>query len=230
MRRIHRLPRGRLCGIFEVDFPAESGDGFIFHVKAMGAWWRYGLRQRDPESAAASYVIDKVSSMAADCSVLAAVSLERKVNACLGRGASVKGLGTRISWARTHIDVDPEAQHEAHIRMRLRARTKAELEDRRLRIAQAAELRDLLREDSTLALAHLLLVAPEKVENLTKGGIIKAVGELIASHAPGATWVKTAQMLEKSFGEMPDDAKQAIVDRIYMEVNSLTIVVFSKEK
>jgi hypothetical protein len=210
------LPRGWLCGTFKVDFSAESVDGFAFHVNATGAWWRYGLRQRHPESAAESYVIDKVSSMASNCSVLAAVALERKVNAYLGRGASVAGLGTRVRWARAHIDVDPETQHEAHTRMRLRARAKAELEDRRLRIAQAVELRDLLREDSTLALAHLLLVAPEKIENLASGGIIKTVGEQIAAYAPGATWVKTAQMLEKSFGEMPDDAKQAIVDRIYM--------------
>jgi hypothetical protein len=210
------LPRGWLYGTFEVDFPAETGDGFTFHVEATVAWRRYGLRQHDPESAAASYVIDKVSSMAGNCSALAAVALERKVNACLGRGANVTGLGTRVRWARAHIYLDPETEYEAHTRMRLRARAKVELEDRRIRIAQAAELRDLLREDSTLALAYLLLVAPEKIENLTSGRIIKAVGEQIASYAPGATWVKTAQMLEKSFGEMPDDAKQAIVDRIYM--------------
>jgi hypothetical protein len=210
------LPRRWLCGTFEVDFPAESGDGFYFHVKATGAWWRYNLLQCNPESAAASYVIDKVTGMASDCSVLAAGALERKVNAFLGRAASVAGLGTRVRWARAQIDVDPEDQHEAHTRMRSRARAKAELEDRQLRIAQAVELRDLLVRDPTLALAHLLLVAPEKIESLVSGGIIKTVGEQIAAYAPGATWVKTAQMLEKSFGEMPDDAKQAIVDRIYM--------------
>lgn len=210
------MPRGRLCGTFDEDFPAESGDGFSFHVNVTGAWWRYDLRQRNPEAAAASYVIDKIRSMAANCSVLTAVALERKVNACLGRGASVMGLGTRVRWARAHIDVDPETQHEAYTRMRFRARAKAELEDRRLRIAQAVELRDLLRKDPTLALAHLLLAAPEKIESLASGGIIKTIGEQVAAYAPGATWVKTAQMLEKSFGEMPDDAKQAIVDRIYM--------------
>jgi hypothetical protein len=197
-----------------VNFPATSEDGFSFHVNVTGAWWRHDLRQRNPESAAESYVMDKVSSMAANCSVLEAVALERKVNACLGRGRGVAGLGARVRWARAHIDVDPETQHEAHTRMRLHAREKAELDNRRLHIAQAEELRDLLREDLTLALAHLLLVAPEKIESLASGGIIQTVGEQIAAYAPGATWVKTAQMLEKSFGEMPDDAKQAIVDRI----------------
>jgi hypothetical protein len=197
-----------------VNFPAASEDGFSFQINVAGAWWRCGLRQRNPESAAESYVVDKVSSMAAKCPVLAAVALERRVNARLGRGSGVTGLGVRVRWARAHVDVDPETQHEAHARTRLRAREAAELEDRRLHIAQAVELRDLLRKDPTLALAHLLLAAPDKFENLANDGVIKTVGEQVAAYAPGGTWVKTAQMLEGSFGEMPDDTKQAIVDRI----------------
>lgn len=204
----------RSFGTFEVNFPASSNDGFLFHVNATGTWWRYDPRQRYPKSAAESYVIDQVSRMASNYSVLATVALERKINASLGRRSKSTGLGTRVRWASARIEVDPEVRDIAYHRMQLRARKKEDMEDRRLHIAQAVELRDLLREDSTLALAHLLLVAPEKIESLTSSGAIKTVGEQIATYAPGATWVKTAQLLEKSFGEMPDDAKQAIVDRI----------------
>jgi hypothetical protein len=197
-----------------VEFPAESADGFLFEVRADGHWRRRGLWQHDPESVAASYVIDKVRRLAIGHSVLAATSLERQASAYLGKGANVEGLGTRVLWARVYIDIDPEIRSEAYSLMRLRARTKTDLEDRQLRIAQAVALRDLLREDPTLALAHLLLEAPEKVDPQTIKGTIKAIGEQVSAHAPGGTWVKTAQLLERSFGGLPADAKQAIIDRI----------------
>jgi hypothetical protein len=213
-RRIRRLPKGRLRGTFEVEFPAESADGFLFEVRADGHWRRRGLRQHDPESVAASHVIDEVHRLAIGHSVLAATSLERQASAYLGRGANVAGLGTRVEWARVCIDVDPEIRREAYTLMRVRARAKTDLEDRQLRIAQAVTLRDLLREDPTLALAHLLLEAPEKIDTQALRGTIKAIGEQVGAYAPGETWVKTAQLLERSFGGLPTDAKQAIIDRI----------------
>jgi len=85
---------------------------------------------------------------------------------------------------------------------------------RQLRIAQAVTFRDLLREDPTLALAHLLLESPETVTGQAAISTISAIGEQVAAYAPGAAWVKTAQLLEKSFGELPPDAKQFIIDRI----------------
>lgn len=197
-----------------MDFTAVSTDGSIFNVHADGRWRRRGLGQHDPESATASYVIDKVSQLAADCPILASATLERKANAHLGRAANVVGLAVRMRWARVHIDVDPEIRHEAQTRMRLIVQAKAEREDKQLRIGQAVVLRDLLREDPTLALAHLLLECPGKIDNQTIGGTIKAIGEQIAAYAPGAAWVKTAQMLEKSFGELAPDARQAIINRI----------------
>ena len=208
------MPKGWLRSTFEVEFPAESADGYLFKARVDGRWRRRGLRQHDPESVAASYVIDKVRSLAISHSVLAATSLERQASARLGRGANVEGLGTRVVWARVCIDVDPEIQSEAYTLMRLRAREKADLEDRKLRIAQAVALRDLLREDPTLALAHLLLETPEKIDTQALKGTMKAIGEQVAAHAPGGTWVKTAQLLERSFGGLPTDEKQAIIDRI----------------
>jgi hypothetical protein len=208
------VPKGWLRGTFEAAFTAASADeGFNFEVRADGRWGRSGRRQHDPESAAASYVIDEVSRLAATCSVLAATTLERKANAYLGSASDIPKLGVRVQWAQVHVDVAPEDQHEAETLMRLRARAKTDWEDRQLRIAQAAALRDQLREDPTLALAHLLLESPGTV---TEQAIstIKAIGEHIAAHAPGAAWVKTAQLLEKSFGEMPPDAKQFIIDRV----------------
>jgi hypothetical protein len=208
------LLRGCLQSTFEVEFPADSADGFLFKVRVDGKWRRRTMRQHDPESVAASYVIDKVCGLAIGHSVLAATALERQASACLGGGANVKGLGTRVVQARVYIEVDPEIRSEAYTLMRLRARSKTELEDRQLRIAQAVALRDLLREDPTLALTHLLLEAPEKVDAQTLKGTIKTIGELVSANSPGGTWVKTAQLLERSFGGLPDDAKQAIIDRI----------------
>lgn len=208
------MPRGWLRGTFEVEFPAVSADGFTFNVRADGRWrWR-GLRQHNHESAAASHVMDKVSRMAATYSVLAAATLERKANAHLGRAANVNGLRVRVQWARVHIDVEPQVRREAQTHMRLLVRAKADREDREVRIAQAVALRDLLREDPTLALAHLLLESPRKIDNHAISETVKAIGEQVAAYAPGAAWVKTAQMLEKSFGELAPDAKQAIINRI----------------
>jgi hypothetical protein len=159
-------------------------------------------------------VIEKVCAIATNYSVLATTSLERKANAHLGKGANIEGLGTRLRWAQIIIDVDPEIQLRASNLMRKRSRLKTDREDKDLRIAQAVALRDLLREDPTLAFAHLLLEAPEKLDARTLSGTVKAVGEQISAYAPGETWVKTAQILEKSFGDLRPDARQAIIDRI----------------
>ena len=43
---------------------------------------------------------------------------------------------------------------------------------------------------------------------------INTIGEQLSIYTPGGTWVKTAQLLEKSFGKLPEDKKQAVIDRI----------------
>ena len=208
------MSRGWLRGTFEAKFPAASGDGFSFDVSAHGRWRRTALRQRNPESAAASYVTDEVSRLAVACSVLAAPALTYKANAHLGRAKRIPNLGVRVQWASVHIEVDPEVQRRAKARLRLRARAESEREDRQLRITQAITFRDLLREDPTLALAHLLLESPGTVTSEAAISTIREIGEQVAAYAPGAAWVKMAQLLEKSFGELPSDAKQHIIDRI----------------
>ena len=209
-----RVPRGWLRGAFEATFPAASADGFSFDVTAHGRWRRIAFRQHNPQSAATSYVIEEVSRLAVTCSVLAASALTHKANAHLGRAVRIPSLGVRMQWASVHIEVDPEIQRQAETRLRLRARAKCDWEDRQLRIAQAVTFRDLLREDPTLALAHLLLESPGTITGQAAISTIKEIGEQIAAYAPGAAWVKTAQLLEKSFGELPPDAKQFIIDRI----------------
>jgi hypothetical protein len=208
------VPKGWLRGTFEATFPATSADGFSFDVTAHGRWRRTALRQHKPQAAAASYVIDQVSRLAVTCSVLAAPALTYKANAHLGRAVRIPGLGVRMQWASVHIEVNPEIQRQAETRVRLQARARSDWEDRQLRIAQAVTFRDLLREDPTLALAHLLLESPGTVTGQAAIGTISAIGEQVAAYAPGAAWVKTAQLLEKSFGELPPDAKQFIIDRI----------------
>jgi hypothetical protein len=208
------LPKGWFRGPFETEFESTSVDGFTMVVRVDGRWRRRSLWQHDPESAAASYVIDEISHLTVSRSVLAASALERMANARLGRPANVRSLGIRVRWAHVHIDVDPEVQSEAQNRMRLLARAKADREDKQLRMAQAVALRDLLRKDPTLALAYLLLESPEKIDSHAISRTIKTVGEQIAAYAPGAAWIKTAQLLEKSFGELAPDAKQAIINRI----------------
>jgi hypothetical protein len=208
------VPKGWLRGTFEATFPAASADGFSFDVTAYGRWWRTGLRQHEPEAAAASYVVDQVSRLAVTCSILAAPALTYKANAHLGRAVRIPGLGVRMQWASVQIEVNPEIQRQAETRVRLRARARSDWEDRQLRIAQTVTFRDLLREDPTLALAHLLLGSPGTVTDQAAISTISAIGEQIAAYAPGAAWVKTAQLLEKSFGELPPDAKKFIIDRI----------------
>ena len=198
-----------------MEFPVPSADGFIFTARAEGRWRRKGFRQRDPESAAASYVIDEVGRLAGTCSVLASASLERKANARLGRASDILRLGVRMQWARVQIDVEPEDQYNARIYMRSLADAKSEWQLRQMRIAQAVALRDLLREDPTLALAQLLLESPTKIDDHVIS-IIDAIGDQVAAYAPGAPWVKTARLLEKSFATLPLDAKRFIVDRICM--------------
>jgi hypothetical protein len=119
-----------------------------------------------------------------------------------------------MQWAHVHVDANPEVEREAQSRIRLRVRTKADWEDRQLRIAQAVALRDLLREDPTLALAYLVLESPGTVSDQAFSRTIKEIGEQVAAYAPGAAWVKTAQLLEKSFAELAPDAKRFIIERI----------------
>jgi hypothetical protein len=208
------MSRGWLWGTFEAKFPAASADGFNFDVRAYGRWRRTALRQHDPGSAATSYVIDEVNRLALTCSVLAASALTYKANAHLGRAAKIPELGVRMQWAHVHIEVDPEVQRQADTRLALRAHAKSDWEDRQLRIEQAVTFRDLLREDPTLALAHVLLESPGTTTAQAAISAIKEVGEQVAAYAPGAAWVKTAQLLEKSFGDLPPDAKRFIIDRI----------------
>ena len=197
--------RGWLRGVFEVNFPAASEDGFSFEISASGRWRRTSLRQHDPVSAAASYVIDEVSRLALTCSVLAAPTLTYRANSLLGRAVKIADFGVRMQWAHVHIEVNPEVQRRADIRLSLQARAKSDWEDRQRRIAQAVTFRDLLREDPTLAFAHLMLESSGTLTAQEAISAIKEVGEQVAAYAPGAAWVKTAQLLEKSFGDLPPD-------------------------
>jgi len=205
------VPEGWFRGTFETAFPAASADGFTFRIRVEGRWRRRLRRQQDPASAAASYATDEVIRLAAACSILAAAALESKANAHLGRPAKLARLGVRMQWARVHVGATLEDQHEAETRMRIRARARSDRDDTRLRIAQAVELRDLLREDPTLVLAHLLLESPATATEAV--GAIEKIGEQVAAYAPGASWVKTARLLEKFFEGLPLDAKKLIIDR-----------------
>ncbi|CAM3748583.1 hypothetical protein [Nocardiopsis rhodophaea] len=158
-------------------------------------------------------MIEEVTRLAADFSILAGEALKHRANAHLGQAVELPVFGVRVDWASIQVDVAPEDVHEAEARMRLSARAKAELEDRKLRIAQAVTFRDLLRDDPSLALGHLLLYAPDKFPDQA-GALVDVIAERVAAHAPGAAWVKTAQLLEEFFGKLPSDEKKFIIDRI----------------
>jgi hypothetical protein len=207
------VPSDWLRGTFETTFRAASADGYPFNVRADGQWRRRSLRQHDPRSAAADYVTGEVTRLAATCPILATTSLEYRANAHLGRAVSARGMGVRVRRVRVHVDADPDAQDAALARMRLRVRVKNDREDRQQRIAQATEMRDLLREDPTLAIAHLLLESPAAVTDQAAVNAINALGDLVASHSPGAAWVTTARLLENFLGNLQPDAKKLIVER-----------------
>ncbi|GGX48858.1 hypothetical protein GCM10010353_73180 [Streptomyces chryseus] len=158
-------------------------------------------------------MIDEVTRLAATCPILAPTELEHRANAYLGQTADLPDTRVRVNWAAVHVHVAPEDLHAAQARMRLRARARADWEINQLRVAQLVAYRDQLREDPTLVLAQLLLESPEAVSEQTVD-IIPLVAEKVAAFAPGAAWVKTAHLLDESFGKLAPDAKQFVIDRL----------------
>jgi len=199
-------------GPVEAPFTVESADeGYRFDVRTEGEWHRTG-RHRDPAAAAARHVIDEVARLASTCSILAPAELEYRANACLGRPVDLPEAGVRLMWAAVHVHVAPDDLHDARAHLRARARARAAHQEQQLRIAQAVAYRDLLREDPTLALAQMLLENPTAVNGQT-ATLVEQLSQCVATYAPGAAWVETAQVLQESFGNLAPDAKQFVVDR-----------------
>ena len=202
-------------GSVDLAFTAASAEGgYRFNVHATGQWrMTNALFHQNPAAAAACHVIERVTELAAVCSILSLAELEYRANALLGQPADLVDVGVRVQWATVHVHARPEDLLDAQRRERLRAKARADQEEQQLRIAQYANFRDLLREDPTIALAQLLLENPAAFTPQT----VDTIGEIarqVASHAPGAAWVETARLLEKSFGRLPADAQQFIVDRL----------------
>ncbi|MEU3620408.1 hypothetical protein ABZ725_50335 [Streptomyces sp. NPDC006872] len=196
-----------------MDFTAPSADqGLCFAISAQGQWRDAG-RHHDPGAVAALHIIDEVTPLAAASPLLAPVILQHRVNALLGHPRRLAGTGIRLNWTTVHVHVDPEDTRTAHTRTRLEARRRAEWEAKQLRMAQAVAYRDQLREDPTLVLAQMLLDAPQTVTDQTIS-LIPRIAEQVAAHAPGATWVQTARLLDAWFRDMAPDAKRFIIDRL----------------
>jgi hypothetical protein len=207
------LPRQWFRGDFEAKFRVESSDdGFYFKVSAGGTWLRRSFRLRNPESIAVTRVINDITGLCRKHSILAVAALEHKLNAHMSRAMRAPGL--KIQRAQVNLHVESEDQFEVKSRIRLRARAKIDHEIKQLEIAELLSFRDMLREDPTIAYAQLLLKSPEKIldDSVTKK--IKEIGEQIATYAPGAAWVRTAQLLDNSFGQLPIDAKKTIIERV----------------
>ncbi|MEU8719557.1 hypothetical protein [Streptomyces antimycoticus] len=209
-----RTPPAR-SGPVDLAFTAASAEGgYRFDVHATGQWLETGAPfHQNPAAAAACHVLDRVTELAAVCSVLSHAELEYRANALLGQPADLASASVRVQWVAVHVHARPEDLIDAQTHERLRAKARAAQEEQQLRVAQYVGFRDLLREDPTIALAQLLLENPAAFTPQT----VNTMGEIarqVASHAPGAAWVETARLLEKSFGGLPADAQQFIVDRL----------------
>lgn len=201
-------------GSIDLVFTAASADGgYRFDVRAHGQWEADDSRHHDPAAAAACHVIDEVVLLSADCPILAHAELEYRANARLGQPANLAGTGVLVQWATVHVHARPEDLQDARDHERIRAAARAAREEQQLRVAQYVRFRDLLREDPTIALAQLLLETPAAVSAETVTAMDE-IAKQVAAKAPGAAWVETARLLEKSFGALPTDAKQFIVDRL----------------
>lgn len=206
------MPSGRFLGFIDENFTAVSADGFGFRISAEGRWRRTMKRQHNPASAASDHIIGEVKQLARTFSITADKALESKANARLGCPAKLHDNGVRVLWARIYVNAEEEDQYQAKILIRAHARAESDRDEQRVRIAQAVALRDLLREDPTLALAYLLLESPARAAEF--GDTIAKISEQIAANAPGAAWVKTARLLEEFFQGQPPDAKQFMIERV----------------
>lgn len=196
-----------------MDFTAPSADqGLYFHISAQGHWCAK-KGHHDPGAAAAVHIIDEVTRLAAACPVLVPAALQYRANAQLGHPTHLADCQVRLDWATIQVHVDPDDACTAHQRARLAARQQAEWETRQLRMSQALTYRDHLRQDPTLVLAQLLLDAPQTITEQTIA-LIPKIAEQVAAHAPGATWVHTARLLDTWFRGLAPDAKEFIIARL----------------
>jgi hypothetical protein len=204
-----------------LPFTAASADGgYRFDVQVQGQW-RHRGRHRAPADAVASHVVDVVGALAARCSILAATELQYRANACLGQPVDLPQIGVRLLWASVHVHVAPRDLNDATEDLRADAVARRRMREQRLRVEQAVAYRDLLREDPTLAAAQLLVEDPTHVGQQTVD-LVQELARLVATHAPGATWVATARLLEDSFGALPPKAKQYVVDRVCTALTEFT--------
>jgi len=198
-------------GALDTEFTVASADaGYRFHVQAHGKWRRIGGHQA-PADAAACHLVDLVAPLAAACPILAPTELEHRVNRSLGRPAADDGSGVRLLWVTVHVHVDPQDLHDATVALRDRAAARGRLREQRLRLEQAVAVRDLLREDPTLAAAMMLAESPAYVGEHTVA-LVQQLAELVAAYSPGSTWVATARLLEAAFGALPAEARTYAVD------------------
>lgn len=59
----------------------------------------------------------------------------------------------------------------------------------------------------------MLLEAPGQLDDKTVQ-LVQTLSDKVAAYAPGAAWVRTATLLEKTFGSLAPDAKSYVVDRL----------------
>ncbi len=201
-------------GPIDLAFTVTSSEGgYRLEVRTEGLWTRrWRTRHHDPAAAAASHVIDQVTQLAKDTSVLAHAELQYRANRRLGLPVDLPCTGVRVRWASVRIHARPEDLLDAQAHERAAAAARSRREEQQHRLNQYADFRDLLREDPTLALAQLLLENPASVASGVSG-LLNEIAGYVAASSPGAKWVQTARLLEGALGELKPDAKQFIVDR-----------------
>lgn len=202
-------------GPLRETFTAHSADdGYYFQLEVEGRWEeRARTPHRNPESVAATHVIELVRSLACSIPLLERERLQHQANSVLGQPVNVPDHSLRLLWAQVRVYANPDDVDDLLDAQRHRHALRRAAEAKRVKIEHIAAFRDSLREDPTLALAQMLLETPtaithETIENL------ELVTQRVAANSPRVKTIVIAQLLRDFVAGLKPDAKQLIVDRL----------------
>ncbi|WP_354642942.1 hypothetical protein [Kitasatospora camelliae] len=193
----------------------SAAECFRFHFEVTGRWSDSpgATRHHDPEAAATDHVLNIIRDIARDHSLPDVVTVEKRVNARLGLPAAISDASVTVSWASARLWATPDDMASALHSLRSIHEHNLKEEQHRRELDLSRSLRDALREDPSLALAHLVLRHPQDLstESISQLGMLVAE---VSAYDPANSWVATARVLQDLIKDMPADTKAHLINQL----------------
>ncbi|MFE7558188.1 hypothetical protein [Kitasatospora sp. NPDC057500] len=193
----------------------SAAECYRFHFEVTGRWSNSpdATRHHDPEAAASDHVLNVIRDIARDHSLPDVVSVEKRANARLGLPEAVPYASVTVGWASVRLWVTPDDLASALQSLRRTHEYNLQEEQHRRELDLSRSLRDALREDPSLALAHLVLRHPQDLSTESISQLGALVAE-VSAYDPANSWVATARVLQNLIKDMPTDTKSHLINQL----------------